>query len=303
LIAQGSQLLASKVVIHHPSLQLLPESMMTENLKEYFIQESSYRNQKELLDFNFQYNLSYMKKNPQQVMDADLLRQNFFGKTVYIVAAGPSLDKNVEELKKREADSIILTTGTAFLKLMHLRITPDYMIETDANERTLFHLRYYEDSKIPMLLLSTANCFFMEKHKGEKYLIFQRDYEKSEAYRSINGGHLYQTGGSVATVALDIMIYFKAKRIVFLGLDLAFTNDRAHASMTSGELATDKNELVLVPGYYKDQVYADSKFNIYRKWMERRLLEEDAKSIQIINATEGGSFIKGMEHIPLIEVS
>ena len=302
MIARGSQVAGSKLVIHHPSLQLLPKSIMTENLKEYFVQESSYRNQKELLESNFQYNLNYMKNNPHQVMDADSLIESFYGKTVYIIAAGPSLDKNIEELKNRDAKSIILTTGTAFFKLLHLKITPDYVIETDANERTLFHIRCYEDSKIPMLLLSTANCHFMERYKGDKYLVFQRDFEKSESYRNINGGHLYQTGGSVATVALDIMIYYKAKKIVFLGLDLAFTDNLAHAALTSGKLATDKEELIRVPGYFGDWVYADSKFIIYRKWIEHRLLEEDVRGIQIINATEGGSYIKGMEHKKLTQV-
>ncbi|NTV78993.1 MAG: DUF115 domain-containing protein, partial [Clostridiales bacterium] len=49
-------------------------------------------------------------------------------------------------------------------------------------------------------------------------------------------------------------------------------------------------------------VYSDVKFNIYRKWIERRLLEEDVKGICILNATEGGSYIAGMENKPLVEV-
>lgn len=36
---KGSQLPGSKVVIHHPSLQLIQKSPMKENLEEYFIQK------------------------------------------------------------------------------------------------------------------------------------------------------------------------------------------------------------------------------------------------------------------------
>ena len=49
-------------------------------------------------------------------------------------------------------------------------------------------------------------------------------------------------------------------------------------------------------------VYADHKFVIYRKWIERRLLQEDSQKIEVINATEGGSYVEGMKHMLLAEV-
>lgn len=71
---------------------------------------------------------------------------------------------------------------------MMLGIVPDYIIESDANERTVYHLRNCENSEIPMLLLSTANCHFMEKYKGKKYLVFQKDYEKVKYIVSLTKG-------------------------------------------------------------------------------------------------------------------
>lgn len=86
------------------------------------------------------------------------------------------------------------------------------------------------------------------------------------------------------------------------GLDLAFTNNLAHASDTSTMVATDEDELLEVKEYYGGKVLSDAKFIMYRKWIEKRIQSMDAKQIQIINATEGGSYILGMKHIPLDQV-
>lgn len=84
-LAKGSQILGAKVVIHYPLCSFCQRVPWQIILEEYFIQESSYRNQKELLDFNFM-KLTYLyKKNPEKVMDADSLEQNFRGKRVYII--------------------------------------------------------------------------------------------------------------------------------------------------------------------------------------------------------------------------
>lgn len=104
------------------------------------------------------------------------------------------------------------------------------------------------------------------------------------------------------TTALDAVLRLGARRLVFVGLDLAFTDNLAHASGTSNRVATDIGDLTPVKAWSGGTVYADSKFILYRTWMERRLKEKDAAEAEVVNATEGGSYIEGMRHIPLAEV-
>ena len=153
-----------------------------------------------------------------------------------------------------------------------------------------------------MILLSTANRHFIQKYHGKKYLIFQKEYKPAEEYAEQNNLTLYETGGSVTTTALDFSIRANAGRIIFLGLDLAFTNNLAHASDTSNMIATDEEELIEVKEYFGGKVLSDAKFIMYRKWIEKRIQRKDAHQIQMINATEGGSYILGMKHIPLEQV-
>lgn len=285
-----------KLVVHAPSIRLIEEEGLQKAFHTFFIQESSHRNQGRLLASNFMRNIR------TNVHPVEELAEEFAKKTVYIVAAGPSLDKNAAFLKKRKPDSVLLAVGTVFRKLANMDISPDYVIVTDPNERVTGQIQVsVEYAKTPLLLLSTAHFLFAENYPGEKYILFQKDFPKAEAYAGEHNRMLFETGGSVATTALDLAIRFRAKRIVFAGLDLAFTDNKAHASGTSNMTAADESHLHPVKGYGGGTVYSDFKFDLYRKWIEERVKKSDAVNIEIINATEGGSYIEGMKQAALLQ--
>ena len=287
------------IIIHHPSLLGIPNKDIRDAYERFFIKDSSYRNQKGQLKANFKNNIRYLEQYPNKMKFVQSLENQFKGRDVFIVAAGPSLDKNLELLRSKPDHSIILATGTVFYKMLKMGIRPDYVIVTDANERVISQIREYEGETIPMLLLSTANRMVTRKYAGNKYLILQRDYKAAEDYADKKGLSLNQTGGSVSTTALDVAISLKAGRIIFLGLDLAYTDNLAHAEGTSNRVATGVEQLIPVKGFYGDIVYEDQKFIIYREWIEKRLMQPDARNSIVMNATEGGSYIKGMKQTEL----
>lgn len=111
---------------------------------------------------------------------------------------------------------------------------------------------------------------------------------------------LYRTGGSVATTALDLGIRMKCASIVFIRLDLAYTNHQTHANNTRDKMFVDKvgnRQVLSVDGNIID---TGKNIDSYRKWIERRIVDE--KSIKMIDATEGGALIHGMENKSLSEV-
>lgn len=303
-LAEASGMEGHRLGIHYPSLRGISDTRIREKYEQFFIQDSSYRNAKLLLQGNFDANLSGLENEPDRIFLIDRLKDTFAGKTVFIVAAGPSLDKNVAMLKEvqEKKDCLILATGTVFRKLLGMDILPDYVILSEANGRVLAQIAGLEQTDVPMLMLSTANHGFMTKYRAAHYLIFQEGYPRAETAAALLETSLYQTGGSVSTTALDVSIRLGAARVVFLGLDLAFTDNLAHAQGTSNRVATDVEELMPVKAQNGGVVYADHKFVIYRKWIERRLLQEDSQKIEVINATEGGSYVEGMKHMLLAEV-
>lgn len=278
------------LAIHHPSLRNIRKSAQKEALEQFFIADSSRRKQTKYLYANFISN-SKVGAHPVEKLSSD-----FAGRDVFIIAAGPSLDKNVALLKERSDRSIVLATGTVFRKLMDMGIIPDYVIITDAHERILGQIYQYRNEKIPLIVLSSAYYRLCTEYNGPKYIIFQKDFAPAEEYADKHGCMLFETGGSVSTTALDVCIRLQAARIIFLGLDLAFTDKRTHASGTSNRVAADLKTLQPVKAYDGSIVYSDYKFNIYAQWIENRLQQEDAQQISIINATEGGRYIRGMEY-------
>lgn len=285
-----------RLVIHYPSLRNIANIELRKVFERFFVLESSERNQRKYLCANFISNIS------ESVNPAEKLMGKWKGKDVYIVAAGPSLDKNIECLKERPKNSIILAVGTVLTKMLRMNIRPDYVIVSDANERIVKQINSNNNCGVPMLLLSTAYYRFAQDYQAEKYILLQEDFAQAEQYAKEHHQMLFQTGGSVGTTALDAAIRLGAGRIIFLGLDLAFTDNLAHASGTSNQLAVDETELTAVKAFDGGTVYSDIKFSIYANWIEERLQKEDARNIPVINATEGGRYLDGMQYMTLKSV-
>lgn len=282
---------SGEVCIYYPLLKNIKDNVLKNNIEDYFLQDSSIKNQLRILQGNFKNNI----KNYDNVVD--ILENDFKGKDLYIVAAGPSLDKNFKLLNDIPKDSIIMAVGTVFKKLIKSGIRMDYVIVSDANARVYFQIKDYENENVPMILLSTACSKFSRQYKGKKYIAFQNEFDLAEDYAKENGFKLYNTGGSVSTTALDIGISLGAKRIIFLGLDLAYTNNYLHAENTSSRKLTGTENLIQIDDIYNNKIYTSRSFTMYIRWFENRI--KNIRDIEILNATEGGANIKGMKNIKL----
>lgn len=285
---------STEVLMYYPSVRSVEKKELRDKIEEAFNYVQSVRNTERLLHGNFRINSKICKHN------VDELRAEFSGKCIYIVAAGPSLDRNFEQLKQVGKDSIILSTGTVFRKLLTHGIVPDYVIVSDPNERVIAQIRGLEQSEIPMLILSTAYMGFAQEYNGLKYIILQNDFDEAEVLAQKNGHSLYKTGGSVSTIALDVAISLGCARIVFLGLDLSYPGNLVHATETSRREVYATEHLKKTIDINGDEVYTNVPMLRFKKWMEERI--NNISDIEFIDATEGGARIEGMKNVKLIDV-
>ncbi len=283
------------VILHYPSLRHIPNAKIREQMEMFFIRDSGKRNAAILFDSNSRENF----RNYDGYVDE--LQSQFAGKQVIIVAAGPSLDKNVEQLKDKPANTIILAVETVFRKLLALGIDVDYMIVTDANERIRWHLHGLEEQKIPMLYLATACQYYSSHYAGRKYLICQDGYAPAEELAKEQGWQLYQTGGSVSTTALDVCIRLGCASIVLIGLDLAYTDNKAHADGTAGTGVDGTEHMQQVPAIGGGTVIASRLFQMYNRWIAKRVEASDV-TMPVYDATEGGAIVPGLSVTTLQEV-
>ena len=107
-----------------------------------------------------------------------------------------------------------------------------------------FPLSLIKNISVPMLYLSTAYKGYAMNYQGKKYLICQNGYKKAEELAKQKGWHLYETGGSVTTTAFDVCIRLGCKSIAFIGLDLAYTGNLAHAEGAAKRAAAGAEKII-----------------------------------------------------------
>lgn len=285
----------TEFVIHGPSQRIIEEENIRDRMEEYFLHYQSVKNQKGILKGNFRSNVHNYDSN------VDELSHLWKDKDIYIIAAGPSLDLNYKILKNIGNNGIVLATGTVFKKLMTAGIRPDYVIISDGNARVIGQISGLENESIPMLILSTAYKEFSKRYKGKKYLICQKGFSLAEEFAKEKGYKLYQTGGSVSTTALDVAISLEAKRIVFVGLDLAYPNNLVHAEGTTRRFLVEDADLKTVKDVNGNLVKTNKHLDVYRRWIEERI-RTTPNDVEFIDATEGGAFINGTKLKRLEEI-
>ena len=138
------------------------------------------------------------------------------------------------------------------------------------------------------------------QYAGRKYLICQDGYAPAEQLAKQKGWKLYHTGGSVSTTAFDVCIQLGCASIAFIGLDLAYTDNKAHADGTARVEADGTEAMQQVPAIGGGTVAASRLFMMYNQWIAKRVTEADV-TMPVYDATEGGAVIPGLQTITLKE--
>lgn len=240
--------------------------------------------------------------------DISKLKNSFKGVPAFIVSAGPSLDKNIDNLLEVKGKGLILAVDTIVDKLLKHGIVPDFMFSL---ERTDEVYKYFYQSKdipkettlvAPLLLKpeifeSYQGTYAIGLRKGVgEYLWLNKILQFSEeAFISM--------GLSCANLAFGFAAHVGASPVVFVGQDLAYATDGGdHASGTiydEGLFNDGQVENVEVEGYYGGKVLSERFWVIFRKWFENEII---VQNVEAINATEGGAKINNAQPMPLAEV-
>lgn len=218
-----------------------------------------------------------------------------------VVAAGPSLEKNIHVLKQMKGKAFIIAVDTALRYLAEQNLRPDLAITVDAEKP----IRLFESEDVRNMQLvidSGANYQAADLLSGHKLIFSGGNYAYYQKVFQIAGrkfGFL-KNGGSVATMAFSLLWEWGFERIVLVGQDLALAPDKVHAGNDDVDLYKLDGDKIAIEGYYGDTVYTTWDYDAYRRWLEEKIAEKDCP--EVINATEGGAKIAGALHIPLQEV-
>lgn len=224
-----------------------------------------------------------------------------------VVSAGPSLNKNLMDLKKAVGKACIIATDTAMKPLLNAGIIPNLFVIIDGLKPGLL-FEHKDLSKVPMVTMTGVSVEPMDYHKGKKFFYYSdSQYEEEMLNRLSNkvGCDMtlpnLPTGGSVANNAYSMGVYMGARTIILIGQDLAMTGNRTHADGTfkdkMDEIDAQSGEYFEVEAIDGGKVLTREDFNRYRIWFEGRA--EEWKHITMVDATEGGALIHGSKVMTL----
>ena len=216
-----------------------------------------------------------------------------------IVSAGPSLDKNIEELKSAKGKAVIVATDTALKYLFAHDIDPDFVVTMDP----LKPAEYFSNPRcntVPMFCKIEANWRILHNHTDKKIWFSCHPYLNKIYSKFGKVISFYQAGGSVATGAFSICAALKFDRIVLIGQDLAYGNGVTHAGGDISRIRAEEDGIRMIEDIYGNMVKTRHDWYIYLKWFENSI--QEIPDIEVIDATEGGAKISGTKLMTLKEV-
>ena len=233
----------------------------------------------------------------------DLKETDVSDATAIIVSAGPSLDKNIEDLRAAKGRALIIAVDTALKYMLARDIIPDLFVTIDPDKP----MENYADERvcdIPVIFDEQTPSALLREHRAAKILYNCRDYPKKlfEAC-GIGVDANIASGGSVATAAFAICCDLGIKDIILIGQDLAYTGESTHAggvvsAGVNGDIGT-----VMIEGIDGTKVRTRSDWLGYLRWFEHtiELTRQEKPEMRVIDATEGGALIRGTEVMTLKE--
>lgn len=216
-----------------------------------------------------------------------------------LVAAGPSLNKNIQMLKKAKNRLFILAVDTAVKPLVKAGIKPDAFITIDA-KKDLDLVEIDGAETIPVIAPATALYKIMDRQKAKKIFYYDGYFLPYSIY-FINDKVFpdVSTGGSVACSGFSLLHKLGYETIILVGQDLAFTDNKSHADGTfEDKMPTmDTEGMEMVKGNYVDKIPTRMDFRIFLNWFQEYIhdIKEANPNIRVVNATAGGAYIEGTE--------
>ena len=255
---------------------------------------------------NFVNNLPKAARSPGVIKFAS----KFAGLPAVIVSAGPSLDKNIHELRGCEDKVLILSTDTALKPLLAAGIDPHFVLTGDPSHTNYLHLKAATSRQA--FLVAEATSFpavFDEFEDRTITCTFENSSLRSLSDLLGNKGTL-RAWGSVATMALDFALLLRCDPIIFIGQDLGHTDGRIHCSgvyfdkewfagvTNPEEWQSQLNKLraarctVAVEDVYGRPTESTDKLTSYWNWIMKEISKHP--NVRFINATEGGILREGV---------
>lgn len=249
-------------------------------------------------------NLPEILKSPNILQDVD--SAVFKDKPAIIVAAGPSLNEELENLRsiKEKGLAYIFSVGSSINTLVENNVFPDAMCTYDPsviNQKVFEKLSKKKIYSIPMIYGTSVGFETLKNYPGPKFhMVTSQDtisnfYIKRKDQQDIDK---VQDAPSIAVVTLELLYKLGCNPIIMVGQNLAYkdklvySKDMGYQHAASEISEEELKRAILVKSVEGKDILTNDSFNRMRTQIEY-YLKEFIHSRDVINTTKGGAFIDG----------
>lgn len=171
-------------------------------------------------------NIPNLIKEPPLISIKDVYR----GKTALVVSAGPTLDRNIEVMKKYRDKYVLIVVGTAVKTLQKNGLTPDFIAIIESYDSS----RQVEGMDLSKINFVTEPFSNYNPRKFGWKNIFSHVSENmavNKLWAEISGQDIseYASKGSVSYTALNIARILGCSKIILVGQDLAYVEGQCYS--------------------------------------------------------------------------
>jgi hypothetical protein len=292
------------VLDHPPSLRATPDfySAAKKVLADFYTWARVNANTQIAKAHVFAHNI--MSNVPEYIMNpgVEVFSGHFSGCPLFIISAGPSLDKNVHYLKEIGDQGIILCVDSALKTLLDNDIYPDLVVSIDFGTHNIKYFDNIPSESLVLVFDPEVHPEIPKRFRGRKFGMNLPGKALCDWITSYIGDKgSISKGLSVSHSTFSLALEMKADPIIFVGQDLSYPRGAWHSKgsgifQKAGFSHEIKQRMRKIDGYFGGEVTSETSFTVFLNQFESLL---DGLSVKCYNATEGGAKIRGVENISL----
>ncbi|HET9989041.1 MAG TPA: 6-hydroxymethylpterin diphosphokinase MptE-like protein [Kofleriaceae bacterium] len=254
----------------------------------------------------------------------------FANRPMVIVAPGPSLAKNIDQLRGLDGRAVLACFSHSLKPVVAAGLVPDVVITVDPQD-VRYHFDGCDVSQMTLVNAATSHPSLYELPAKRFITMSANSAIDDWIFDGVGENACLPGGGSVATSAFSLALRWGCDPIVFVGLDLSFpggeyyvktsvdghvsasTDDNGHlkvqgwssgfhAMKAQGGPSAPLERTIKLPGWHGGEVPSSFMFSMFHRWFVEKMREVAPTGISVYNCTEGGAMIPGMDHRPLAEL-
>jgi hypothetical protein len=226
------------------------------------------------------------------------LKNRFEGMPAILVAAGPSLEKNVHQLKAAKGRSVIIAADSALGYLLLRGIVPDFVVSVDPQKETYRKFQGFEiPPEVALVFHPTATPHIPNHFPGPQFTLDATIpvYQWLKEFWSPKGAIDTECMCQVH-VGFNLAQWMGCSTIILVGQDLCYTDDGMHVK-NGGYLTESENAANVANGHPVQDIFGKTvktnpTFLNYKSILEKKIRQFPGT---VIHANEGGLLIEGAE--------